>query len=226
MRRYKMTLNAIGLLLGTGLCLALQASDELPEITPEGLHRMDDTDLSLVYADPQADLGVYGRVKLLEPSVAFKKNWQRSQNRSYSHKVRASDMERIKSDLSELFGKVFTEELTEGGYQMTEETGEDVLLVRPAIVNLDIIAPDTNSPNRIYQFSESAGEMTLYIELYDSETGDLIAKALDRKRDMRKGYLQWQTRVTNNQVAKRMLKDWAKTLREALDDARNVTSKG
>jgi hypothetical protein len=97
--------------------------------------------------------------------------------------------------------------------------------VRPAIVNLDITAPDTNTANRTYQFSESAGEMTLYVELYDAETSSLIAKAMDRKQDRKKGYMQWQTRVTNTQAAKRILKSWAKTLREALDEAREVTNK-
>jgi hypothetical protein len=211
---------------GLALSLSAAASDDLPEITVEGLHKLKDTNLGLVYALPEADLGVYQRIKLLEPSVAFKKNWQRNQNRSYTFKVRTSDMEEIKANLAELFMEVFTEELTAGGYELTEEVGEDVLLVRPAIVNLDITAPDTNTPNRTYQFSESAGEMTLYVELYDSETSSLIAKAMDRKRDREKGYMQWQNRVSNTQAAKRILKTWALTLREALDEARLATSDG
>jgi hypothetical protein len=222
--------SATGLFLsavaGLALSLSAAASDDLPEITVEGLHKLKDTNLGLVYALPEADLGVYQRIKLLEPSVAFKKNWQRNQNRSYTFKVRTSDMEEIKANLAELFMEVFTEELTAGGYELTEEVGEDVLLVRPAIVNLDITAPDTNTPNRTYQFSESAGEMTLYVELYDSETSSLIAKAMDRKRDREKGYMQWQNRVSNTQAAKRILKSWAVTLREALDEARSATSDG
>ena len=107
---------------------------------------------------------------------------------------------------------------------MTDEAGGDVLLVRPAIVNLDITAPDVSSPGRSYQFSESAGEMTLYLELYDSETSAIIAKAMDRKRDRERGYMQWQTRVTNTQAAKRIMKSWASTLREALDEAHAATS--
>lgn len=120
--------------------------------------------------------------------------------------------------------EVFTEELVEGGYELTDEAGGDVLLVRPAIVNLDITAPDVSSPGRSYQFSESAGEMTLYLELYDSETSAIIAKAMDRKRDRERGYMQWQTRVTNTQAAKRIMKSWASTLREALDEAHAATS--
>ena len=54
-------------------------------------------------------------------------------------------MERIQDDVATLFREVFTKELTEGGYQLVEEAGEDVLLVKPAIVDLDVVAPDLNS---------------------------------------------------------------------------------
>lgn len=225
MNRKSVANTLLALVLGLALGLPAWAGDDLPEITEEGLHKLKDTNLGLVYAHPEADLSVYQRIKLLEPSVAFKKNWQRNQNRSYSFKVKSSDMERIKADLSALFLEVFTEELTEGGYQLTDEIAEDVLLVRPAIVNLDVTTPDTNTPNRTYQFAESAGEMTLYVELYDAETGAIIAKALDRKVDRERGYMQWQTRVTNIQAAKRILKSWATTLREGLDEARAATAK-
>ena len=146
-------------------------------------------------------------------------------NRSYAFKVKASDMERMKSGLAELFHDVFSEELAEGGYELTEETADDVLLIRPAIINLDVTAPDVQSATRSYQYAESAGEMTLYVELYDAVTGALLAKAMDRKRDRDRGYFQWQSRVTNTSAAKRILKSWAETLREALDEAHVVTTK-
>jgi len=62
--------------------------------------------------------------------------------------------------------------------------------------------------------------MTLVLELYDSLTNDKIVTARDRKRDYRKGYLQWRTSVNNRAVAKRMMSSWARAFREALDDAR------
>jgi hypothetical protein len=71
-------------------------------------------------------------------------------------------------------------------------------------------------------YAESAGEMTLYIELYDSVTDDLIGKALDRKRDRKTGYFQWHNRVTNRAAANRILKEWAKVLKEGLDEAHGI----
>lgn len=201
------------------------ASDSLPEITVDGLHHLSDTELAIVYAQPDADLTQYNKVYLAEPHVAFKKNWQRDQNRGTGIKVTNSDMEKIKTELAGLFMAVFTETLTEGGYELATERGEDVLIVKPAIINLDVHAPDTMKAGRSRTYSESSGEMTLYVELFDSVTDDLIAKALDRKYDRQSGYFQWQSRVTNKAAANRILKEWAKVLKEGLDAARAADTK-
>jgi len=181
---------------------------------------MKDSKLALVYVEPGADLSRYDRILLATPYVAFRKNWQRDQNRMWQNKkVSTDDMERIKTELAGLFTDVFSKTLGDAGYRLVSEAGEDVLLIRPAIVNLDIVAPDTHSPGITQSYSETAGEMTLYMELYDSVTGDLIAKALDRKRDRRTGYFQWRNKVSNRAAANRILQVWAKVLKEGLEDA-------
>ena len=82
------------------LSLSALASDDYPETTPEGLHKVRDSRLGLVYADPEADFGIYEKIWLVQPTVAFRKNWQRDQNRYDPFKVRPQDMERIRSDLA------------------------------------------------------------------------------------------------------------------------------
>jgi hypothetical protein len=61
--------------------------------------------------------------------------------------------------------------LEEDRYAVVDEAGEDVLLIRPAIINLDVNAPDTPQAGRSMTYVASAGEMTLYLEAYDSEPG-------------------------------------------------------
>ncbi len=58
------------------------AKKNLPAINDEGMELVKDSDLATVYADPGADLSIYNRVWLQDATVAFKKNWQRDQNRS------------------------------------------------------------------------------------------------------------------------------------------------
>lgn len=214
------------LLLMFSMSFSALADDKnkIPEYTVEGLKLVPNSkSMALVWAEPGAELTQYARVYLVEPYVAFKKNWQRDQNRGRL-KVTTTDMERIKTNVKELFMEVFTEELLEGGYTLAQERAEDVLIVKPAIVDLDVNAPDTMTAGRSTTYSTSAGSMTLYLELYDSETDDLLAKALDRKADRDSAFMQWQTGTTNRAAAKRLMKPWATALREALDRAREPSS--
>lgn len=198
-------------------------SKSKPKVDSEGMELVKNSKLATVYADPGADLSIYDRIWLEDATVSFKRNWQRNQNQSYPLKVRNSDMLRIREDVSTLFMEVFTKELIDNGYEMVEEAGPDVLRVAPAIVNLDIVAPDIPTSTNVQSFSTKAGEMTLNLELYDSLTNDKIAKATDRKRDYDRGYAEWRTSVNNTAVARRMMTKWAEALTSALNEARDST---
>ena len=206
------------------LCNPCLAEKERPIVTIEGLQLIKDSNLALVYAQPDAELGQYSKIYLAEPYVAFKKNWQHLRKRYDPNTVTADDMAKIKSELSSLFMEVFSKTLEQGGYEMVTERAEDVLLVKPAIINLDIVGPDIPTSSNVRTYSESAGEMTLYMELYDSVTDDLLAKALDRKEDRHTGYFRWQTRITNRAAATRILQVWADVLKEGLDEARSPST--
>ena len=54
--------------------------------------------------------------------------------------------------------------------------------------------------------------MTLYMELYDSVSEELLVKAVDTATDHEAGSAQWQKRVANRAAFKRMMKPWAETL--------------
>lgn len=200
------------------------ATDKVPDVTIEGLQLIKDSDLTLVYAEPGVDLSQYSKVILGDVFVAFRKHWRRDQNRNHPHKISTDDMAKMKAELSSLFLVVFSKTLQEGGYELVNERADDVLLIKPAIINLDVIAPDNMSANDTLAYSETSGEMTLYLELYDSLSDDMIAKALDRKIDRQTGYFQWQTQISNRAAANRILQVWANVLKEGLDVARGVAS--
>jgi hypothetical protein len=174
--------------------------------------------LNMAFIDPDADFSVFKRVAILEPYVAFRSNWQRSQNRSRSRNIRARDMERIKEDVARLFERVFSERLEAAGYEVVDGANEDVLLLRPAIIDLDITAPDTRTAGRSRTFTASTGAATIYMQLFDSYSGDIIGRAADR-RSARSGggHISWSNSVTNSADARRMLGQWADTLIAFLD---------
>jgi len=200
---------------------ALQAEEEAKDTqmrTFDNLVPVDDAAVAMAYIDPDADFGVFKRVAILEPQVAFRSNWQRDQNRSRTRNISTRDMDRMKADVATLFERIFEERLEAAGYEVVEVTGDDVLLLRPAIVDLDVTVPDTRSPGRTRTFSSTAGAATLYIELFDALTGDIVGRAADRQAVRRAGgMLSWSNSVTNSAEARRMFGGWADTLVEFLD---------
>ena len=96
------------------------------------------------------------------------------------------------------------------------QEGQDVLLIRPNIVNLNITSPDVSSPSMTRYYSASAGSMTLYLELIDAETSEVLVRAYDSKADP-DSFVNYANKITNRQAADRMLRNWATRLREAMD---------
>ena len=136
---------------------AKDKADTAQERTFDNLVAVEGAAVNMAFIDPDADFSVFKRVAILEPLVAFRSNWQRDQNRSRSRNVSARDMERIKDDVATQFERVFAERLEAAGYEVVEVGGDDVLVLRPAIIDLDITAPDTRSAGRSRNFTASAG---------------------------------------------------------------------
>jgi hypothetical protein len=198
------------------------ALDEGPQVSADGMQLVRDDKRGAIYVDPGVDWGVYSKVMLDDATVAFRRNWQRDQNRDrmLSNRVSDSDVKRIKTGLEDLFDEVFIEELSgKGGIEVVDTAADDVLRITPHIVDLDVYAPDVRSTSNVRSYTESAGSMTLKLEFYDSVTGDLIAVASDRRQSPRHGYMQWSNSVSNKAEARSMLQTWAKALRIRLNEA-------
>ena len=194
-----------------------------PEVTVDGLHLVKGTEMARVYAKPDVDLSGYNRFYVLAPQVAFEKDWQRKQNSIPGNTVTTEDMQRIKAELSALFVEVFKQELQDkGGYALAEAPAEDVLVVSPAIIDLNVIAPTTPRNRNSRSAVASAGAMTLYMELIDSVTGDKLVKAIDYKYDRTYPNPIRANQKRNETAARDLLGEWAELLRLALDEARTV----
>lgn len=195
------------------------AKDKLPEVTTDGLHLVKGTKLKAVYQAPGASLKEYDKVALLEAYVAFKKNWQREYNEdsaSLERRITDKDMKRIRDEVAKEFNKIFTEVLSkEGGHQMVTTGGDGVLIIRPAIINLVVTAPDKMTAGMSESYSASAGQMTLYMELLDGKTGALLYRVIDPEA-AGNDFFQIRNSVTNRADADRVLRRWAKLLNAQL----------
>ena len=195
------------------------AKDDFPQVSHDGLHLMPDTQLRAVYMKPGADLSQYDKVALLDAYVAFTKNWKRHHNAEEPFDMRVSDkdMKEIRERVAKEFAKEFTKVLsTEGGHQVVTGAGDGVLILRPAIVNLDVTAPDIMTAGMSETVVASAGSMTLYLELYDGKTQAIIARIIDPEAADNVGIAQVANRVTNTADFDRVLRRWAEILNKHL----------
>jgi hypothetical protein len=189
---------------------------EPPQTTPEGLNLVTNTKTRLVYVADEVDFGIYDKVIIVDCAVAFAKNWQRDYNRNereLSRKVQDKDVTRIKESVAAEFKKVFIQTMIDGGIEVVTEPVDGALILRPAIINLVVSAPDLQSAGRSSTYTATAGQMTLYLEIYDSVSGARLAEVMDAQSAHRNApTMTYASKASNIQAADRILKKWATEL--------------
>jgi hypothetical protein len=216
--------HALCVFLLAGAASVVHAKDAPPQVSPEGLELQQTKHKNrLVYLRPGADFSKFQRVGLIDCYVEFEKDWQEDYNRSrigLEGKVKDEDVERMKAGLAAEFKRVFAEELQKnGGYEVVNAAAPDVLVLRPALINVEVSAPDIMTAGISRTVVRSAGQMTLYLELWDGGTNTLLARIMDAEADP-DSFAQVASGVSNKAAADRILGAWARELRERLDSVR------
>jgi hypothetical protein len=223
--RFPALVRVLPLLLAAATAFAASTQDVEEAMSYDGLQKIKVKNIDLAYARPGATLAAYQRVKLDPVEVSFHKSWDPKKTGS-SFKISAEDRENIRTGVATLVREEFAKALqSDSIYKVTEESGPDVLRVRASIVNLYVNAPDTATSGRSRTYTVSAGEMTLAAELYDSETGEVLARMVDRREARGTGIMQLSNGVTNSGEARSIAALWARILRKALDDAHGIGGK-
>lgn len=164
----------------------------------------------------------FSKIQLEQASVTFRKHWARDQRNRTGNRPTKKDIERVKTDLSKQLNEVFIRELTKNdAYVMTADSGENVMRITPKIVDLDVYAPDKMRNHIGYSMTDSKGNMTLELEIHDSQSGALLAAVHQFAEDRQKGWFEWTTYGTNKRAAGFMLSRWGNDLREWLIEARS-----
>jgi hypothetical protein len=212
-------------LLSSATVAAAGATAALEEkMSHDGLQKTEIKGIDLAYVRPGATLAGYGKVKLDPVEVAFARNWNPERTGSRL-KLTATERENIRSSTARLVHEEFVKELQrKSKYTIVSEAGPDVLRVKVNIVNLYVTAPDTGTV-RASSYALSAGEMTLVAELFDSESGQVIARLVDRSDARFPGSKMMYTDSVINSVEFRAIaQTWARILRDGLDKAHGIGS--
>jgi hypothetical protein len=185
------------------------------EQTPDGLARVQSRQVDTLYVKKGATLAPYKRVMLDSVDFAFKQDWQQ-----LHPEVSAADLTRVRSQGAAVFYEIFSGALTlNDGFPLTMQAGPDVLRVTATISELDLsTAPAVGGTQRMHVVSPQ--DLTLLMELRDSQSGALLARAIDRDKGRASGDLRVEGDVANSTEARQALQMWAGLLRSALDAAR------
>jgi hypothetical protein len=208
---------AIGAALLPLLAGCVVNAPPVAEATVDGLVRKPAKQVDTLYVKQGASLAHYNQVMLDSVELAFKADWQ-----ARHPEVTASDITRIRSQGSGVFFEIFSAALTrQHGYPLTTQPGPDVLRISATISELDIAAtPGSAGMQRMHVVNPS--DLTLLMELRDSQSGALLARAIDKEKGRGFGNLTVEDAVSNSEQARKALEMWAGLLRAALDDARGT----
>lgn len=184
-----------------------------------------------IYMNPTADFSQFETIQILKAYVAFKKDWKKDfdkKHRSIGIAITDKEILTIKAKVSETFDKEFKKEFNQNGYPVVDVAKSKTLLIRPALVDLDLINPGgVIPPSNSKSFTREDESVTLYLELYDGVTGEILARIAENKNISKNQFYGWQNRSRNNSDMVRVLTEWAKELRTFLDNAhKNKNIKG
>jgi hypothetical protein len=213
------TSSIIMAVLGLTLLAGCATTRPAPPSEWDGLVRRPDARLQAVFVKPDAEIGAYTSVLLDPLQVSFASNWDPNSNRrSSGRRLDAGDVAAMKDQLAELFREGFRAELERGGYALVDVPGPDTLRVIPQVVDLYVTAPDRGSAGQVRTYTATSGRMTLVVELRDSVTGEVLARAVDAQSGRGFGTMTWSNRTTNVADARRAIGIWATALRRGLDE--------
>jgi len=210
--------------LSFGTAQAQGMKDLEGAMAAEGLQAIKSKDLDMVYARPGATLGGYKKVMLDPVEVSFSKNWDPTRTGS-NIKLGQAERESIRTGVAKITHEQFAKLLqAKDGYPVVTAAGPDVLRVKVRVLNLYVNAPDAGAAGRTRTYTMSAGEATLFLELFDSETGQILARVIDRRESRNNNLLMLSGSVPNAAEAEALAAQWAHVLRKALDKAHAATA--
>jgi hypothetical protein len=198
---------------------ALAKEDAKKEVSHDGLVRVEKSKkFQGVWLRPGDDLSGYTKMLVLPAEIHYKRPPSKSMSRE---NFPLSDEQ--KARLTTAMREVADEEIgAKGGWQRTDKPGPDVLVVRGGLIDLVVKIPPDLPAGRGDTYVTSFGEATLVVELYDSQSMQILARIADRQEAEPAGGRMQSVEMSAMPEVKRVLRRWAVRLREALDLARTT----
>jgi hypothetical protein len=186
------------------------------EITHDGLHRVNRTrQLQRVWVKPDLDLTTYSKLLPVNAGIHFKRpprsgrgEWSLTETQETF--VRESLRDALQSELE-----------SRGEWEFVTDRGPHVLVMRGAIIDLVVTASGRDT-GRNRSYGQSVGQATLVVELFDSQSMEILVRIADR-REITRDHTSWRNdTITNQAAATKTFREWARRLTNGLEFARTI----
>ncbi len=197
--------------------LAACAAEPLPAQqneydTLDGLERVESRRLDAVFMRPGVDFSVYSGVVLDDPELAF-----RTPNRAERQFPLATEQ---RTQFHDLLSESFINALAENDRPaLVTEGGPGVLRLKVRVQDITATIPPraSGTGGRASIALEAVGEATLVLELEDSETNELLARAWDTRAAQGIAMSTSDGPVTRWEDVERLCERWANSVRRGLE---------
>jgi hypothetical protein len=192
-------------------------------VSSDGLRLVKNSELGRVYVRPGATLKPYTKFAILNCFVSFAPNWREDMQTNFNMQITGEQVQQTEAAIAAEFKDVFVTQLEQGGFPMVTTAAPDVLVLRPALINVYITAPQNMADPDSATFSSTTGQLTLYLELYDSVTNQLLARVIDPESvSATDGTFMWQSRAGNITAGREAMTRWADILRQRMEAAKGA----
>ena len=192
------------------------------EVSFDGLHKVDNSRFDLAWARPDFDISGYKKIMLVGAGVEYAPAENRG--RTTMERSRPGPYfvdEDTRKRFETLVSETFVDEMKKiRNFEIVDAPGPDVMMVRGGLLDVESYVPQDpmDMTGRSSVYLSRVGEATLVLELRDSESGAILARAVDRRAAERAGGMMFESnRVTNAAEVRRLVRFWAGRLREGLD---------
>ena len=201
------------------------------EVTHDGLHRVDKAVMGMAWVKPDIDLRPYTKIMLVGAGISYKpvddkgeRYWPaRGSNTPSEFPISDEAKQRIRAEVSEAFAKEL--ERNER-YEIVTEPGAGVLMLVGTIIDVvSKVPPVDQCVGRCEVYLTEVGQATLVVELRDSVTNEVLARAADR-RAAEAAFPIDANSVTVWPEVRRLAQQWARIIRNRLDEFQTIDDLG
>lgn len=197
----------------------LDDSDE-SKMTFDGLYPLKGTRADDAWARPDVDLTQYSKIMLESVGIEYRPGGEAG--RTFASRSRGGPYEVTeaqKANFEATMREAFLDELGKSKhFTIVAEPGPDVLLIRGGLLDVVSYVPPDAVGGRVDVYLSRVGEATLVLELRDSITEAILARAVDRRAAENLAGMRESNRVNNRSEVRRLARIWGGMLRDRLDE--------